>query len=477
MRIRRMDLTFTALLLPLDALALYAAAVSAYALRFSRYVTEVRPILQNVNFTEYISAASLFVLVWIASFALAGLYSPRPRKAWNELGRLILACGAGTMVVIATVFFRREITTSRFIILAVFGFSVLYVWLGRLVLRTLRHMLLYWGVGHRLFVVVGSSAAANDLARTYKSRPVLGITVVKQFKDWNDEARKAIKALKEKDAIDGIILAEPDMAKEDALDLIAFAEENHLTFRYLADLFAAKFTNIIVTTDTGIPVIEAKRTPLDGWGRIAKRFFDIIFAIFFLILFSPFLLISCLILLIEDGLPVFFQNERVGEQGRSYMLYKLRTMWRKFSIGPQFKENSKEKLEMEKKLIKQKSIKQGPVYKIANDPRVTPIGNFLRRWSIDELPQFWNVLKGDMSIVGPRPHQPREVAGYAPHHRRVFAIRPGITGMAQISGRSDLEFEDEVRLDTWYIENWSLWLDLYIVLKTPFAVLYRKGAY
>jgi len=472
-----MDLTFTALLLPLDALALYAAAVSAYALRFSRFVTEVRPILQNVNFTEYVSAATFFVVVWLALFALAGLYSPHPRKAWNELGRIILTCGAGTMVVIATVFFRREIATSRFIILAVLAFSVLYVGLGRLVLRTIRHFLLRFHIGHRLYVIIGDSNAAQDLARSYRDNPVLGLTVVRQFKRWNEETRKAIQTLKDKDALDGIILAEPEMAKKDALDIIAVADEQHLTFRYLADLFAAKFTNIEVLTDSGIPVIEVKRTPLDGWGRIAKRACDILGASFFLILFSPLLLIACLALIIEDGLPVIFQNIRVGEGGREFKLYKLRTMWRKFSIGPQFKDSTKENLEFEKKLIKQKSIKNGPVYKIAADPRVTPIGNLLRRWSIDELPQFWNVIKGDMSIVGPRPHQPREVAGYAPHQRRVFAIRPGITGMAQISGRSDLEFEDEVRLDTWYIENWSLWLDLYIVLKTPFAVLYRKGAY
>ncbi len=477
MRIRRMDLTFTALLLPLDAIALLAAATSAYALRFSRFVTEVRPILQNVNYAEYISAASFFVLVWLILFALAGLYTSQPRKAWNELGRIILACGAGTMVVIATVFFRREITTSRFIVLAVLVFSILYVLIGRLLLRTVRHLLLRRRIGHKYFVVIGSSTAANDLSKSYQSHPVFGVTIVKQFKTWNAEAQKGVLTLRDKDELDGIILADTDLEKCAALDLIAFADEHHLTFRYLADLFAAKFTNITVTTDTGIPVIEAKRTPLDGWGRIAKRFFDFNFALFFLILFSPLLLVSCALLLIEDGLPVFFQNERVGEQGRKYKLYKLRTMWRKFSIGPQFKDNGKERLELEKQLIKQKSIKGGPVYKIADDPRVTPVGKFLRRWSIDELPQFWNVLKGDMSIVGPRPHQPREVAGYAPHHRRVFAIRPGITGMAQISGRSDLEFEDEVRLDTWYIENWSLWLDLYIVLKTPFAILYRKGAY
>lgn len=477
MRFRRLDLTFTALQLPLDAVALYAAATSAYSLRFSRFVTEVLPILQNVPLNEYLSAASLFILIWIILFAITGLYSTSPRRAWNELGRIIIACGAGTMLVIATVFFRREIATSRFIVLAVFGLSILYVWVGRLFLRVLRHALMKARVGHRLFVVIGMTDAANSLVEQYRSQPVLGITIIKQFKTWNDETRRAILKLHDREPLDGILLAEPNLEKERALDLIAFAEDEHLTFTYLADLFAATFTNIKVSTETGVPVIEVNRTPLDGWGRIAKRAFDIIISLLLLLLLSPVILLACLMLILEDGLPVIFQNIRVGERGARFKLYKLRTMWRKYSIGPQFDGSAKQNLALEQKLIKEKSIKQGPVYKIAEDPRVTPIGNFLRRWSIDELTQFWNVLKGDMSLVGPRPHQPREVEKYLSHQRRVLAIRPGITGIAQISGRSDLTFEEEVGLDTWYIENWSPALDFYILLKTPFAVLYRKGAY
>ncbi|MFA4955124.1 MAG: sugar transferase [Patescibacteria group bacterium] len=477
MRIRRLDLTYTALLVPLDALALYAAAFSAYTFRTSSYVSDILPLLRDLPFQRYVSTASFFVLIWLGLFALAGLYAFRKLKIWNELGRIILACAAGTMVVIASVFFARELITSRFIVLAVLGFSVVYVWSVRLVLRLVRYLMLKAKVGHRLYVIVGHADAANDLEQVYERHPEKGVTIVQHFSDWDAETQRAILKLKGKDNLDGILLADPDMPKNDALDLIAFAEEQHLNFTYIADLFAAKFTNITVATDAGIPLIEVKRTPLDGWGRIAKRCSDIVFAIFFLLISSPVLLVASCLLLVEDGFPVFFQNIRVGERGRLFKLYKLRTMWRKHSIGPQFSGSNKENLALEKKLIKQKSIKGGPVYKIAQDPRVTPVGNFLRRWSVDELPQFWNVLKGDMSLVGPRPHQPREVEKYEPQHRRVFAIRPGITGMAQISGRSDLEFDDEVRLDTWYIENWSPWLDLYILLKTPLAVIFRTGAY
>lgn len=476
MRIRRIDLTFTALLLPLDVAALFGAGLAAYLLRFSRFVLQVRPVLQDVPFVEYMRTVSIFVVIWICLFAIAGLYSTRQRKAWNELGRVALAGTAGVMVLIALVFFRRELDTSRFIVLAIWLFSITFVFFGRLVLRVIRHLLLRAGIGHKKIVIIGESKTADGIINEYKSHPILGYTVVRQFKGWNEEVKRAILKLQKNGGVDAILLADPDLPKNQALELIAFAEEKHFTFNYLADFFTAAFTNIEVTTSAGVPIIEVKRTPLDGWGRIAKRAFDIVFSLFGLIITSPILLIALICIFIEDGRPVLFKNIRVGERGELFGLIKLRSMYRKYSIGPQF-ENSAAGLRYEKQLIAKKSIKTGPVYKIADDPRITRVGKFLRRWSIDELPQFWNVLKGDMSIVGPRPHQPREVAKYLPHHRRVLAIRPGITGLAQISGRSDLEFEDEVRLDTWYIENWSLALDLYIVLKTPFAVIYRKGVY
>ncbi|OGH63006.1 MAG: hypothetical protein A2848_00925 [Candidatus Magasanikbacteria bacterium RIFCSPHIGHO2_01_FULL_50_8] len=140
-------------------------------------------------------------------------------------------------------------------------------------------------------------------------------------------------------------------------------------------------------------------------------------------------------------------------------------------------ESEQDALKFEEGLIKNNNAKTGgPIYKIAHDPRTTSVGKFLRRWSIDELPQLFNVLRGDMSLVGPRPHQPREVSKYSAEDRRVHAVKPGITGMAQISGRSDLSFEDEIRLDMFYIENWSLVMDLFVLLKTPWAVVKKRKA-
>ena len=195
-----------------------------------------------------------------------------------------------------------------------------------------------------------------------------------------------------------------------------------------------------------------------------------------LVITSPITIVSSIIILIESGSPILFHNERIGEHRKKFNVLKFRSMKKEFCVGKQFN-NQTEALEFEKKLIEQQGIKEGPVYKIKNDPRVTNFGKFIRKWSIDEFPQFINVIIGNISLVGPRPHQPREVEKYKKHHQKIFEIKPGITGLAQISGRSDLEFDDEAKLDIFYIENWSPRLDLYILLKTLFVVFAKKGAY
>ena len=164
-----------------------------------------------------------------------------------------------------------------------------------------------------------------------------------------------------------------------------------------------------------------------------------------------------------------YKNDRVGKEGKMCKLFKFRSMLIQYCTGNEYAKETAE--EYERELIRKQNSKDGPVYKIADDPRVTRVGRFIRRWSIDELPQLFNVFLGNMSLVGPRPHQPREVAKYEFHQKKVLDIKPGVTGMGQISGRSDLTFEEEVKIDTYYIENWTILLDLAIVLRTPLAVL------
>jgi exopolysaccharide biosynthesis polyprenyl glycosylphosphotransferase len=213
----------------------------------------------------------------------------------------------------------------------------------------------------------------------------------------------------------------------------------------------------------GVPVMVIKRTPLDGWGRILKRSFDLLGAAIGIVLLAIPCLVVALLIKIDSAGPVFVRLDRVGEGQRRFRLWKFRSMIRDAEI-------------MKTQLMDKNERSDGPLFKISADPRITRLGRWLRKTSVDELPQLFNVLRGDMSLVGPRPHEPAEVARYEKRHKKLLAIRPGITGMAQISGRSKLPWEEEVRLDTYYIEHWSLGLDLQILLRTPAAVFSVRNA-
>ena len=188
------------------------------------------------------------------------------------------------MVVIAILFFRREVTASRFLVLAVWPLSIVFTSIGRAILRAIRRAIIRSGFGHQRVAVIGHSKVASDLIKFYRDNPVEGYTVVKTFRTWNNDTHEELIRLAHERHVDGVLLADPELAKNKALDLINIAEEHHLTFRYLADLFAARFTRIDVSTAGGVPIIEVKRTPLDGWGRIMKRLFDIIVAAVALVL-------------------------------------------------------------------------------------------------------------------------------------------------------------------------------------------------
>jgi len=228
-------------------------------------------------------------------------------------------------------------------------------------------------------------------------------------------------------------------------------------------LFEVQPTHLEINTIADIPIIEVKKTRLEGWGRIFKRVFDIIISFVILIIISPLLFFVSLLIVIDSQGGVLVRLERVGEKGKRFKLYKFRSMVKNAQL-------------LKKELVDLNERADGPLFKITNDPRVTRIGRFIRKTSIDELPQLINVFKGEISLVGPRPHEPEEVAKYERWHRKLLAIKPGVTGLAQVSGRSDLEFKDEAKLDIYYIENWSPELDLQILFKTPWVVISGKSA-
>lgn len=470
---KKLELIFAFIQLPLDYILLVLAGLTAYALRYTPLTQNIRPVLFNLAGEKYWPLLLVTALGWVAIFALAGLYNINPyRKLARDLTKVVLACSTGFAAITIYVFFTLQKFDSRFLVLAGWILAIIYVCIGRILMNGLKRLVYRLGFGLRNTVIIGKELVADQIKDILNSRPALGYKLVNMFPHFNLESREYLL----QNRPDEILFTNPKAHGDEALEAIDFAKEHHIAFKYSADLFSTISTNMAVSTLGGIPIIELRLTRLTGWNRIIKRLLDIIVSTLLIIVFSPILLIIYIIVAIETGWPVIYKNERVGQEGNHFLALKFRTMHQRFSTGTQFGKQGEKALAEEKKLIAKQSIKDGPIYKIKDDPRITPIGRFLRRWSLDELPQFFNVLKGEMSLVGPRPHQPREVQGYKRQHKIVLAIKPGITGLSQISGRSNLTYEEEINLDTFYIENWSLYMDLIILIKTPFIVLARKGS-
>ncbi|MCG2698493.1 sugar transferase, partial [Candidatus Parcubacteria bacterium] len=446
-----------------------------YYIRYAQFFQELRPVIFNLQFGGYIKIVLLIAALWLIIFAFSGLYSIKgSRRLAQEIFRVILACSTGLMLIVILIFVRRELFDSRFIVLAGWILSIIYISFSRSLIRLIQRALFKYGIGVHQVVLVGNSKTTDNLIYYFSSKKSSGYEVVKRFRDFSIETANELAEFLKTKEVDEIMQSDPNLSKPEILRLYDFADEHHLTFKYAADLLGAKVLKTEVREMAGIPIVEVKKTPLDGWGRIIKRIFDIILAVFLIIFFSPLMIIFALLIKLDSRGPVFYKNERVSKNG-IFKLFKFRSMQAQHCVGKEYGDDSA--LKYERELIEKQNIKQGePIYKIANDPRLTRMGKFIRRWSIDELPQFFNVLAGNMSLVGPRPHQPREVARYEHHHKKVMSIKPGITGLAQISGRSDLSFEDEVKLDTYYIENWSLFFDLSILLRTPLAVIKERKA-
>jgi exopolysaccharide biosynthesis polyprenyl glycosylphosphotransferase len=470
---KKLDLVLLFLLLPLDFLAIFLAGFVAYFLRFESFLRDWRPAVEIIPFKEYLGLLILVVFVWMAVFALAGLYNPRPRKFFDEFIKIFFACSAGAILVVAAIFFRREFFASRFIILAAYTLSILFAAVFRFVINRMRRFLYKKGYGVKNVLIIGEGRLVSIIENEFDNNPHFGYRIKEILPQFN-EIR--VNELINKTELDEIILIGQKFSSEDLKYIIEYALRTHLGIKYASDILGGQLFRIHPLTLAGIPFVEVKTTPLDGWGKIYKRIFDAVASFILIIIFSPVFIITTMAVFFSSRGPIIYKNERVGEKGKLFNTFKFRTMRTEFCIGSGFP-NSQTALDFEKRLIEERNVKSGPVYKIADDPRVTKVGKWLRRYSLDELPQFFNVLLGNMSLVGPRPHQPREVGQYGSNERKILTIRPGITGLAQISGRSDLSFDEEAKLDIYYIENWSPALDLYVLSKTPGVVLGRKGAY
>lgn len=468
---KRFELIFMILQVPVDFVMIILAGLTAYYLRFTDWALALKPILFHLTPAEFMQYVIGTVPMWLVIFAVAGLYTPGLRRRFaTDILRIFLGALVGLAFIAMYILFTQQFFDSRFLVAAGSVCVFVYVALGRIALRGMKAMLYRAGMGLRRVVIVGADSIASQLQDLFGTRRELGYEVVGVYKSFSDDVAKKIQRKK----VDEIIVTNPRGSEASSLDAFEYATDMHIGFRYSADLFATLSANMSVHPLGGIPIVDVRPTRLEGWGRVVKRLFDVVFSLVALVIVSPVYIIILLLIMLETGFPILYKNERVGVHGKKFFTYKFRSMYQKDSTGSQFGVSGKEAEARERELIEKQNSKKGPIYKIQNDPRVTPFGRFLRRWSLDEFPQFFNVLAGSMSVVGPRPHQPREVAGYTKQHRLAFGVKPGITGLAQISGRSDLTYEEEMRLDILYIEKWSLFLDIIVVVKTPFILFRRR---
>lgn len=359
---------------------------------------------------------------------------------------------------------------------------IIYTLIAAIVIVSLGHMLLSWiiGICHRLglgntrLLVVGSGRLGKMMMQNIAANQQLGYDIIGFIHDLEssisdfgrfkvlgtmDEMEHVIQSHK----IDEVLIALPAYRHQQILKSLQYCEKYGVTFRLIPDLYEFSLSKIDVAAIEGIPIIGLKQSTMRRWAHGCKRLMDLIGSLIILVLGLPLWLLIALAIRLDSQGPVLYKQTRVGYRGKPFILYKYRSMHK-----------SAEK--DQKKLLEQNEA-DGPIFKIRNDPRCTRVGRILRRTSIDEIPQMINVLKGEMSLVGPRPPLPNEVQKYEDWQFRRLDAVPGLTGLWQVRGRSELDFEEMVLMDMYYIENWSLQLDLLILMNTIPAVFLSHGAY
>ena len=420
----------------------------------------------------------LLVGAWHALFVMMGLYrSQRLATFRQEALDILKATSLGSLVVLNVGFFSRiELITPGFVV-AFWVMSSSLTIASRMAVRFILTRARLRGRNIRNVVVVGTNRRAVRLAANLEAQAHLGYNVLgfvdewwsglREFKDRGGRLLAGINGLAEilrQAAVDELVIALPiSSAYKKCAQIVSQCEEQGITVRFLSDLFDLSSAKVKLESLQETPILTFHTRTIDGWQALVKRFMDVVLSSTLLLLLIPgFAVVALLIRLTSKG-PVFFVQDRIGLRKRRFRLLKFRTMV----------------AEAESEMAELEALNQvsGPVFKIEDDPRITPFGRFLRRSSIDELPQLVNVWRGEMSLVGPRPLPVRDFEGFDQDwHRRRFSVAPGITCLWQVNGRSSIPFEQWMKLDMDYIDQWSLWLDLRILARTIPSVLRGAGA-
>lgn len=468
------SLVYSLILLFGDFIALIAAFAAAYVLRF-QYFDDGK--LAAIGGENFLRAIISILPVWLLVHAFIGLYRQDVyEKRFTEMGRLLVGAFLGTLLIIGYDFVSQEqLLPGRLVPLYALGIGFLLLVVFRTMARSIRKILYRFGGGVSNILIIGDTRVSDDIAWSMGDTRNTGINILgivgrknygyRDFKDFET----AINHLKH-EQIHGIIQTElyRDQVKNN--QILLHAQTNHIAYRFVpgnADLFVG---NITVELFAGLPVIAVHQTALVGWGRVVKRLFDLFITGLGMIIALPVMTIIALLVLLFDRKGGFlFKQTRLTRFNREFQVYKFRTMKQAYSgMSPEKAFAAMGKPELAK------SYRENGDF-LENDPRISRIGKFLRVTSLDELPQLFNVLKGDISLVGPRALIPQELNAYEKKHS-ILSVKSGLTGLAQISGRKDISFDERRKLDVYYVQNWSFWLDISILLRTVRAVINGSGA-
>jgi exopolysaccharide biosynthesis polyprenyl glycosylphosphotransferase len=460
-----------------DFFALLAAFGVAYVLRVTLNHT---PISASVHALTYIGILATLLPFFLIIFALLGLYHPRVHSnRFSEFGRLLTGCLIGILGVISYAYIANvRIFPARLVTLYGFLLAFCFVLVFRTIARGIRRMLFRYGVGISNVLIVGDTKLTGELLHSLANTKVTGYRVIGTVGSTQKiphphnlsvyaDFPSAVAACGRQ--LHTIVQTElyANSPKND--EILVYAQEHHLDYYFVpgnSELFVGK---IDAELFHAIPVIAVSQTALVGWGRVAKRIVDVIGSVIALILASPVMLLTAIIIRLTDEGPIFFRQTRLTRDDHEFEVFKFRSMYTAYSgMSPEAAFTKLGKPELGKMYRENGD-------KLTRDPRITPIGRFIRRTSIDELPQLLNVLLGDISLVGPRALVPSELAAYKKRHA-ILSVKSGLTGLAQVSGRRNLTFDERRQLDLYYVQNWSFWGDLVIIARTVWIVLTGRGA-
>ncbi len=463
----------TLLLAGADIAVITLCFALSYYLR-ARVLVDVFPLFAPMRHSFEIYAAMWPVLtLWLLLFAYEGLYPSIGMSFWEETSG-VLKANLITFIIVILISFvtRTSVQYSRPVIVIAFLLSILALPVARAVMRSCLRKAGLWS---KEVVLIGSEKPVKQVVCNLKRHPDFGLTPVGIFLD-RPEGKSEIGGVRVLGAVqelplstraDEVIVAMPELTGAALVELVEQATRIAPVVHVVPDLYGLISLGVQTHDLDGLLLLEMEDRLARKRNRAMKRVFDVMVSLTALILLAPIFLIVIVLIKAGSKGPAFFGHTRIGRGGRQFKCFKFRTMVvnAQAVLEELLANDARARAEWEKD------------FKLKEDPRITRIGSFLRRSSLDELPQLYNVFKGEMSLVGPRPIISDEVAKYGDKARYFFKVTPGITGLWQVSGRNDLSYDERVMLDEYYAKNWSLWLDIEIIIRTFGAVFKRQGAY